>query len=950
MQSETVVVTKMNSKPNLTGMWSPHEAAQIAAYLKDNPLQQPEDMLTVLHHVFPRMYKEDLVELATEWFTSTQEAMDERARRLRTLKEKKAARKLANRGEYIPAPLFIRYETEQGKKRWIFEETLRSRGLLALIVEGTHGSQEFPPAMAVQLKTDSEDSREAMLRMREQGYAISGGRLAIYRHGPGWTIATKAFPKAIWFSAYVHGLVAPILPDTYVAGGKLTFAQIEVNGRDLQTDGSGIYHPQAPEVQALVAKYGLVPFQIRALNPEYGIFAKGVVFPSHLALDENGNPTCKLDWNMIKGRWKDTAMERRKAGIVKTIEGMHWGALQVWNRRTYLSATFELLEVIRRTPRTEVLIKRLIDTSMRRLIARGVDGVAADVAKNDETLTLMMKIMSMAAMHGMKVHPMQIPRFKEAIMARMDSLLYATAVGAGFRAPIHVARLDATIPPGCAVVAGYEPGMKVATYRFPMILSQGAVTVKVIAPPDHLLVDGELTAHTIVMNPADLVLGMQGDDDGDFLGVTDDPAVIELFENRLDNQKFRIEPKGIPVIGSDGKELMVDTDEGMDFVMYDQRGPVGQLTMWRSALLAVGDNMGATALSILIQEAIDQAKRRPEWTDWRRAADLANWTVLPDGTYRCDHKLPVAEYDKGTLPLTKVRAWVQKRLVAAGSMSINAEGQPQGKSPLWWRQLEKVEGFKIPEQSPDHENLVHVSTRHTLANWQRIAPPANTGTTVQEVALLPTLLLLKGVTLPPVAPYSAAALKSLRNELGLSTYASRVGRLPKDGDEVSVNHRIARLVVAQTELEDTLREKWTLEHALNIWTWEMSGAEKEDNFGPNVNNAWRVVAWSGSPIFDLLGIEEDATTCRFLHQKERLSKATSIALQDQDPYTKLAEMVYNGTLHQQEVFDTNGNGVAIHECPTCSKLLYDNLVSATRARAVKKQTEVLLALHERLRG
>lgn len=90
--------------------------------------------------------------------------------------------------------------------------------------------------------------------------------------------------------------------------------------------------------------------------------------------------------------------------------------------------------------------------------------------------------------------------------------------------------MDDRIPEGYCVVSGLEPELEVSAFRFPIILAQGLLSLKTMAPlPDHLI-NGELPHNQIIMNPVD-VLASAGDDDGDTFGVTTDPNLIELFKH-----------------------------------------------------------------------------------------------------------------------------------------------------------------------------------------------------------------------------------------------------------------------------------------------------------------------------------------------------------------------------------------------------------------------------------
>lgn len=911
-------------------------------------------------HEFAVMMASELVEYAYDVIEEgAKEKLEERLGRFE--------RKAANRAKYVPEPVFKFYELEDDDRtRWQFDRDLRSSGLMSLIVEELHGPQDEPVALGLlnQLPFSPKprpEWLEEMDNLNANNVAVSGERLGWNMKSPAWPTLLQAFPKDIDLSAYGHGLNAPVLPEGYLPNVQVTFMTLRnEDGIDLDTDGSGIYHPDAPEMQAFIAKYGLVACQPRMMNPASGLFAKGTLFPSTRALNASGEPAIVFDWGQIKGRYKATAKKRRGENAVKTVDGCHIGMLFAWNRRARISSGFEMLECIQTNQRTIEIVRELTDDAMDLLEKRGMEGLVADVAKKDPIIRLMAQLVSLANQQGLDFHAWQVPRVRKAIEDKLGRRLYQISQGGGLKLPSYVCRLDATVPPGHCVVAGMNAGKTVVGFRFPMILSQGLVRLQTIKPKPHHLVNGEMTPHQVILNPKDLKLGMQGDDDGDVMGLTDNPLLVELFSHRLDERKYHIEPKGIP------REVATNSPEGLKYLQTDHRGIVGRCTVWRSRLLAIGDYQAAVGMSVAVQENIDLQKRTPEWSDVRAAARLQNWKQDSEGEYHFSIRFDAEDLENGTgFPEKLVHKWVGQRLIQAGCCSeqTNDDGSPYMKAecPLWWRPRpgmgKRVDpaNWAIPPEDPDvmqFENLVHIAARQTYKRWQTFA--ADFLTRREQVsmgALLPVVLASRGIQAIPT-PMNWDQYWTLRNKSGLSAYNNKVQKAQDEkkkasGDDAWRAHE-RELLQAQTMFEAKLARAiesgtLTMNDLATIWVME---AEHEKG---NLNNAFRVICWEGSPVLEILGLSE-TPKCRFLYRGEqnRLEAVVDYCLAKPDPFKALAALAAKAKTHGLEVKNSNGEPVHTHECPDCMEAMQTALVRAIRTRKTSRETEWLLQLHASL--
>jgi hypothetical protein len=63
----------------------------------------------------------------------------------------------------------------------------------------------------------------------------------------------------------------------------------------------------------------------------------------------------------------------------------------------------------------------------------------------------------------------------------------------------------------------------------PNVLQQGLRVYEVQKPLPHHLVDGAVSENIVFMNPDDVFVYHQGDDDGDTIAIDPNPIAVELF-------------------------------------------------------------------------------------------------------------------------------------------------------------------------------------------------------------------------------------------------------------------------------------------------------------------------------------------------------------------------------------------------------------------------------------
>lgn len=969
-------------------------------------------------------------------------------------KKAKFINKGLNRTEYQPTGLLEHRETVAKDKvtkirRWKGTIGIKCCGLLDRMTTNLYGEQAEPSVISVLNSLPFDEvtgsAHEPIApfhwdNMRSMGVAVSGERMAVQMNSPGWAMVMRAFPLAIDARSYIHGLGAPLIQGGYLASVKCVLRNLHVckpvdtlmvdalggamrelgiesekSAVDKRTyelipaedDGSGRYHPKAESVAHLVAKYGPVAMQIRAMDPRTGLFTKGILVPDETSLDSDGAPTITFSWKQVKGKWKDEALRRAENGEV--IErNLHVGVLRTWDRKRSMVGCFELLENIAAVQRPNETdcelearkeqiredINSLVDDAMIDLGKDGIEGLLASIGKDDKMLSLVIKLLAKAKSLGINIDPTSIDRVKRAMNTKLRNRLWSIAQGAGIEGRQLVIVNDASLERGECVVAHYKIGTSLATWRFPIVLSQALLTLKTVLPRPHQMIEGKVIEQVIYMNPTD-VLDVQGDDDGDIVACTPDPRVVRLFSNKLDDRRFAIEPKGVKL------KHKTDSAKGLDYLCTSPMGPVGLMTMNRAKLLAVGDIMGALAMSVLVQEAIDKAKRFVRWTDWEKACVLTNWTFV-DGVYHIhaqdtDHNFmdQRADYNgDGELPQKQVLKWVSERLRMFGCDTKARQ------YPLGWRKnvgeeekwtgetvvkeiAKQIDGsmWELSRESQngyEGGNLVHEAYDRAWLGWQEQSSNFQSHGEKGDVSsLLLRLLAEEGYqyTSPAVDWQEYMNIKDLS---GLGEFAENMKLAMKhdptmeDGSDnkdryQKINEAYVLLHQQLKEYVDGNKELGIagegISGLINIWCMETTPWFRVDGGnGPksawytndfseipkgskfsrvnNTNHAINAVCWPGSPVMDLLGINGQ-DTCGYL-TPPRLKRAVEWVMKQENAFSALSNIIWKQTAKDEKPGEHEQvTGVPIHACECCRDVLQTAVVRRFRAAKKRKETVFL---------
>ena len=953
-------------------------------------------------------------------------------------KKKKFEAKAHNRTEYLPSGVLEHLETTnkggEPIRRWKGAIKLECAGLLPRIIEYYYGRQSEP--VAISLLNSLPPSDELALphdkiaplhwdNLLAMGVAVSGERVGWQMNSPGWTALNLCFPSAIDARAYNHSLKAPLIQGGYLPEVQVRFANLwaqkpraaqsleemmeevraEAEGNKvifyesvpMGDDGSGRYHPDAPEMQDLISRYGLVPMQIRAMDTKRGIFAKGIIIPDTQALSEQGEPCIMLSWKQVKGRHKKTASDRAKENATIT-RSMHIGILRAWDRKRFMTGCFELLEnisAVRREGESEgaLAVRRdrikedlhsLVDETMEDLGKDGLEGLLASIAKDDKMMSLVVKLLAKAKSKGINIDPMSIDRVKNAISTKLRNRLWGIAQGAGIDGRQLVIVNDGSLEQGEVVTAHHKVGQKLACWRFPIVASQGLQVHTVVEARPHQLIGDKIPEQLVYMNPID-VLMMQGDDDGDIIACSTDKRVIRLFDNLIDDEKYQFEPKGEKL------DWGTDSMEGLKYLRDTPMGPVGLMTINRAKLLAVGDKYGALAMSVLVQESIDKAKRKVRWTDWEKACDITNWKKI-DGVWHVHYDgdtnyLDLREEEGRNvyagiddLPVKVIQKWVKSRLKMFGC--------DWDQSPIGWRknfgEVESWDGTVDvkainkqvdPNQwalSREHQNgyeggnLVHAAWDRSWYKWQEIAGEFEQAEEKGDIGEL-LLRLLKEVAPNVQRPeYTWTEYMKVRELAGIDEFAENMKQAMSfdtstedgsdnkdrytaiDGAYTLLHQRLLQYVQGGDGVPargiQGLVDIWCME--TTMWfrvrdenaTWytqyrdEVPEGAKFTRVS-NPNHAINAVCWPKSPVMTLLGINGQ-DTCGFLNP-ERMKFILDKAKENPDAFAGLSEILWRqGDKPGPHEIIT---GIPAHACADCRDTLQTQLVR--QFRSIKGRTE-----------
>ena len=739
-----------------------------------------------------------------------------------------------------------------------------------------------------------------------------------------WDIMEDCLPKAIDRGSYHRRLRAPLIPGGYLPDVTVRVGQLHVHGKSMEADGSGWYDPEHPTMRPLVAEYGPVALQFTAIVladgrmvsvPEQlatwldevvkamgyegmealsGEFFKGIIYPKqdmNCGHREEHKAPIQFDHMQVKGKtktaYKKLAAHDPHAPVM--LSGIHMGVMKAKTTMGKVSGCFETLENIGVQPgkyekgvndvqyrRDRIRVLRLIASlttdAVDEIGELGPSGLLARATRDDPHLARLGEFIALANGQGAGINPLSVPILQSKLQDSLNRRMWGPANGAGINGKYPMVIIDATLKPGTCVISGYKPGTEIACWRFPTILAQGLLVLKIGRGADHHRIDGKVIQNVIFMHPHDITTCQQGDDDGDEVGISTDPRVIELFGHKIDDGIYHIEPS------SEKLDYLATSDEGKEYLRKDPMGPVGKITIWRAALLACGRFDYARAFSVLIQEAIDSQKNLVRMTNPHAAADLNNWFLDRAGEYHIHYKCgggaclcPEREgeacpyvgeqrtdnwlSDKaGEFDIKVVKEAYDAEIKAAGCIKMVKDGNGGQKIvpgwPLGWRSQAKMAQFDDgtskevrvrkqvalnnwkpwrEKQDGNFSNLPHVAHDIAMHRWEQWAQAFEPEESIPTKEVLLTVLDRLGAPIKALDISWKDYAVDLRARAGLNEYGKEMKKVrgaatQRDGDAdseiVDEQSRLSRIDNIRAHLELQLSQLSAVE-LLTIWCMEL---------------------------------------------------------------------------------------------------------------------------------
>lgn len=875
--------------------------------------------------------------------------------KLLNVKKTKQSTKLKNRAKYLPTVVLSRENAQSnGKDRWRGFTMLLANGLLKEIEE-YYTKKNALVSFSIQnnLNPTIDDSGEEVKPLIEkdiwrdlesQNILVSGYRVGWIKNTFAFNLLKKALPNYIDFRSYNHSLNAPLLPNGFMPGAECIMMNIPtVGGVSAQTDGCGRIHPEHELFKNLNRPGGPCTIQFRGLNHN-GTFVKGILVPDERCLSEEGVPQIWLDWKQVKGLKKKEAAKLNQENKVITTR-FDIGILQAWDRPRKLKLSFQQLQLINTNERTIEIVKQWVDEAYNKLLKNGIESLFSSIASRDEKVNLTLKICAAIKQKVPEFTPLQIPYIRNLLVERLQKTAYFIAQGAGKYTKQYVVAIDAGVPEGTCVLNGFKVGEDVLMYRFPTILPQALVKLKVTKPLKHHLINKKVLRETIFLNPKDITDKSQGDSDGDIVGITNDPRAIELYNYKLDeNRVYLVEPES--------NKMELSEESGIDYIRSDPMGPVGRMCIYQAQMFAIGNLRAAIALSLPYQESVDAGKNIVNYSNFTLAENLENWQ-LENNRYKFLQRLTYSQEDMQEAVMSYVKSCME-------DVGIDTEKRI---NVLGWRYKNKrinVANWQTTEERTGWSggNLVHVCHDYArevwLNNYKSIFPQSllnkdNHDELDEQYNVDISKIIQKYLQLSynfqPLNIDFKTYKRTLYQKSGFSKFNQEFYNLNQN-QNLDPEYKTNQINLLFIELNNNLA-KLTVEELECIWRLELTdiyehlddnnivyySSEPNGNRKNKPNTAFRAISFPNSPILTYLGIKT-TSICNYLTQENSFKTDVIIdeILEKENPYKALVDAIYLLTDHGEKMKDLNNEPIELHECSHCKSILSDALVTKIRLR------------------
>jgi hypothetical protein len=359
-------------------------------------------------------------------------------------------------------------------------------------------------------------------------------------------------------------------------------------------------------------------------------------------------------------------------------------------------------------------------------------------------------------------------------------------------------------------------------------------------------------------------------------------------------------------------KIMADSPEGREYIARNNRGPVGYTTLAQAKCLAVGDLWGAIAMAVSNQEAVDSAKKAFIWADWCKLSEPGWWIKGEDGVSRPKPGFE-GNYELGSpFPMDDLKVWLKERQADFGvirdfkqgvvhevlSWRWESEGVKANKKirPPYWIVCNKKSG------GAPHRNLVHYTHDKACVEWKKVESQwmGEPGALQNPKLWLREILALRGLSVKVPETFEEYLL--IKKECGFEEFGSAMKLAMKETEETQ---RLAGMDRAFRDLTLTLSTR-PLSDLVAVWEWENTPVWK-DRHGKyhfeevegaylvtKANNAYRAIAFPGSPVLPLLGIE-DAVGCNWANDVKE--KVAQWAMGRKNPWVDLGNWFFKDQKH-----------------------------------------------------
>lgn len=770
----------------------------------------------------------------------------------------------------------------------------------------------------------------ALLGLISPDFVPVGGK-HLWRKGVIWDLLCATFDNVIDLRAYSKSLTSTLLKPLSKVTVRLTTIKT-VGGAAAGCDGSGRFHPSCfPELN----------FQFRAMHipSDFGVaddaipfFMKGAMVADERCVGPNGEPEIWVDWLQVKGKKKGWAKAMAKADAQVVVEDVYLGHLKSWADDEDIRLGYQQLQFIHQNARTRALVGELITENMVKAFRKGPSTLISALAEEDDNIGL---IDGLCRKLGLKTE--SVPMVAEALEARLKRQLYFMATGLGVKGHQLVVFIDNGVTPGHVVAGGYDKGQEVVMYRFPTLLAQGVEVYKVQKPLDHMLVAGKLPAGVCFMHADDLVDRHQGDDDGDFMSLVTDPRVVEMVR---DHRYGRNEPVYLIEAEAQSNYFAASNSvEGERVGALPVIGEVGPMSLNQARFMAYGDYKSTVILAHAVQEAVDKPKKKMLRLDPYLAENPDMWVPVEGKPGRVVCK--AARYPEEDVHWTSYKPEKWKKGRSFGYFEAVQEfrkSRAPAPNAIAWRSEDKAIDFRdwgyitpistLKGQLP----LSLVSYAYNVARkvwFEKQLVNQGGNITLNELfagrdseLLAPSkagvLHKALGLPVPKPIPYivdgrNGTGYQAMRGKLGLRAFSDAFKRL----NSVEPAARKNLLQLALEKLWETAG-KLSVEELMAGFFHEidLSG----DN-GGNVNNAFRLVCWPGSPVMEKLEVKSQV--CDYLTPKI-IDRLMIEAMKSDKPAVRLVEILLGSTHHLGE------KGIPGWQCNCCRETLEAKLVLRLR--------------------